>query len=126
MVMKEKNIAILVVEHIQSAKEHRCVRKLYMLMKDNHTDMELNFRSYKPLNALSKANQRSFRFYQNHIHKLSYYPPQKYILRCTKVLEMINTFIVYYAIDAILFKGGTSEKELCHKLCIPSYNLECL
>ena len=25
-----------------------------------------------------------------------------------------------------LFKGGTIEKELCHKLCIPSYNLECL
>ena len=39
---------------------------------------------------------------------------------------MINTFIVYNGIDAILFKGGTIEKELCHKLCIPSYNLEFL
>ena len=126
MVMKEKNIAILDVEFIQSSKYHKCVRKFYILANDGYTDMELDFRPCKPLSELSKAHQRSFRFCQHHIHKLSYYPSQKYAPRCAKVLEMINTFIVYNGIDAILFKGGTIKKELCHKLCIPSYNLECL
>ena len=124
MVMKEKNIAILDVEFIQASKYHKCVRKLYILAKDGYTDMELNFRPCKPLNELSKTHQRSFRFCQNHIHKLSYYPSQKYAPRCGKVLEMI--FIVYNGIDGILFKGGIIERELCHKLCIPGYNLECL
>ena len=60
------------------------------------------------------------------IHKLPYYPSHKYAPRCIKVLEKINTFIVYNNIDVIFYKGGDIEKQLCQKLCIPCYNLECL
>ena len=86
--------------------------------------MELEFQPYKPLKELEKAYQRCFRFCQNHIHKLSYKPSHKYAPKCRKVLEIINTFIVYNSIDIILFKGGTIEKELCSMLCIPCYNIE--
>ena len=88
--------------------------------------MELDFKPCKPLYELPKFYQRSFRFCENHIHKLSYYPSHKYAPRCSKVLEKINTFIVYNNIDVILFKGGTIERRLCQELGIPSYNLECL
>ena len=126
MQMKDKNFAILDVEYIQASKNHKCIRKLYILAKDGCTDMELDFKPCKPLYELPKFYQRSFRFCENHIHKLPYYPAHKYAPRCSKVLERINAFIVYNNIDVIFYKGGDIEKQLCQKLCIPSYNLECL
>ena len=126
MQMKNKNFAILDVEYIQASKNHKCIRKLYILAKDGYTDMELDFKPCKPLYELPKFYQRSFRFCENHIHKLPYYPAHKYAPRCSKVLERINAFIVYNNIDVIFYKGGDIEKQLCQKLCIPCYNLECL
>ena len=126
MQIKNKNFAILDIEYIQSSKIHKCTRKLYILAKDGYTDMELEFKPCKPFNELTKFYQRSFRFCENHIHKLPYYPSHKYAPRCSKVLEQINAFIVYNSIDYILYKGGVIEKQLCQKLSIPSYNLECL
>ena len=83
MQIKNKNFAILDIEYIQASKIHKCTRKLYILAKDGYTDMELEFKPCKPLNELSKFYQRSFRFCENPIHKLPYYPPHKYAPRCS-------------------------------------------
>ena len=124
MQIKDKNFALFDVEYIQSSKIHKCIRKLYILAKDGYTDMELEFKPCKSLYELPKFYQRSFQFCENYIHKLPYYPSDRYAARCSKVLEKINAFIVYNSIECILYKGGTIEAELCQKLCIPSYNLE--
>ena len=124
--MKEKNFAIMDIEYIQTSKTHRCIRKMYILGKDGYTDMELEFYPCKPYKDLEKFHQRSFRFCQNHIHKLSYNPTEKYAPPCRTVLVKVKAFIVYNSIDFILYKGGTIEKDLCSELCIPSYNMECV
>ena len=126
MQIKDKNFAILDIEYIQASKSHQCIRKLYILAKDGYTEMELDFKPCKPLHELTKFYQRSFRFCENYIHKLQYYPSDPYAPRCSKVLEKINEFIIYNSIDCIMYKGGTIEKQLCQKLCIPCYNLEYL
>ena len=104
-VMKEKNIAILDVEFIQSSKYHKCVRKFYILAKDGYTDMELDFRPCKPLNELSKAHQRSFRFCQHHIHKLSYYPSQKYAPRTSLGHRVRSDFEITSMYTKIIYPG---------------------
>ena len=50
MQIKNKNVAILDIEYIQSSKIHKCTRKLYILAKNGYTDMELEFKPCKPLN----------------------------------------------------------------------------
>ena len=124
--MKEKNFAIMDIEYIRASETHRCIRKLYILSKDGYTDMELEFHPCVRYKELKKWYQRSFRFCQNHIHKLEYDPIEKYAPSCRTVHVKVNAFIVYNSIDFILYKGGTIEKDLCSELCIPSYNMECL
>ena len=121
---KEKNWAIMDIEYIRTSKSHRCVRKLYILGKDGYTDLELDVYPCVRYKDLEKWYQRTFRFCRNHIHKLEYDPIHKYAPTCKTVLAKINAFIVYNSIDLILYKGGTIEKELCSKLCIPCYNIE--
>ncbi len=123
--MKEKNFAIMDIEYIQTSENHRCIRKLYILGKDGFTDLELDCYPCVRSKDLTKWYQRSFRFCQNHIHKLPYYPEQQYAPPCSTVLAKVNAFIVYNSTDFILYKGGTIEKDLCSELCIPSYNIEC-
>ena len=122
--MREKNFAIMDIEYIRTSETHQCIRKLYILAKNGYSDVELDFYPCVQYKDLNKRYQHSFRFCQNHIHKLSYYP-QQYASPCSTVLAKVNTFIVYNDIDLILYKGGTIEKDLCDALCVPSYNIEC-
>ena len=122
--MKEQNFAILDAQYIQSSKHHKCICKLYILAKDGYTDLELEFQPCKPFKELERTYQRSFRFWQHHIHKLTYEPSHKYAPHCNTVLAKINTFIVYNSIDCIFYHGGIIEKELCYKLSIPCHNIE--
>ena len=121
--MKEKNWAIMDIEYIRTSNTHRCIRKLYILAKNGIDEMEVDFYPCKRYKDLERWHQRSFRFCRNHIHKLEY-DPKRYSPSCKTVLAKINAFIVYNSIDLILYKGGTIEKELCSKLCIPCHNIE--
>ena len=72
--VKTRNWALLDIEYIQCTRTHKCVRKLYMLAKDGYMDLLLEFFPCQPLHKLNKKYQRTFRFCQREIHKLSYYP----------------------------------------------------
>ena len=122
--LKEMNWAIMDVEYIQTSKTHKCVRKLYILAKDGFTDLEIEFYPCIKYADLEEKYQRSFRFCKSRVHRLEYNPQHKYAPACSTVLAKLNTFIVYNGIDFILYKGGTIERELCHELCIPSFNIE--
>ena len=122
-VMKENNWMIIDIEYIQTSKEHRCVRKIYMLAKNGSTESEIEFYPcvrYKDLEAMYR---RAFHYCQKNIHKLSY-NPKTYSPLCTNVLKEINNFIVYNGIELVLYKGGIIERDLCIDLNIPSMNLE--
>ena len=122
-VMKENNWMIIDIEYIQTSKEHRCVRKIYMLAKNGSTESEIEFYPcvrYKDLEAMYR---RAFHYCQKYIHKLIY-NPKTYSPLCTNVLKEINNFIVYNGIELVLYKGGIIERDLCIDLNIPSMNLE--
>ena len=123
--MQELNWAMLDIEYIQTSKEHRCVRKLYMLAKNGFMDKELEFHPCIRYKSMKKRNKRSFHYCQEHIHKLSYYP-KTYASPCDTALEKIGRFIDENNIDFILYKGGEIENDLCTELGIPSYNIECI
>ena len=120
-----KNWALMDVEYIQTSSTHRCIRKIYLLMKDGSTDLEMEFYPCTQYKKLESRYQRAFRFCRNHIHRLSY-NPKKYSPLCSNVVAYINNFIVNNDIDMILYKGGTIEKDLCRELYIPSKNIECI
>lgn len=121
---REKNYALMDIEYIRTSATHQCIRKLYILAKDGFTDLELDFYPCVRYKDLDKRYRRSFRFCKAYIHKLSY-DPKRYSPACSKVLDKLNEFIVYNDIDFILYKGGLIEKDLCSKLCIQSFNIEC-
>ena len=123
--MREKKWAILDVEYIQTSRDHRCIRKLYFLAKDGFTDKEMEFMPCKRLSQLSRFHQRSFRFCENNVHRLSYYP-KDYALPCYTALEEIERFVTQNNIEIVLYKGGNIEKELCSDLGVPAYNIECI
>ena len=121
--IKAKNWALLDVEYIQCTLTHKCVRKLYILAKDGYMDLLLEFSPCQPLWKLSKKYQKTFRYCQRKIHKLSYYPlsPSP---PCWTVLKELNNFIVDNDIELVFYKGGDIEKNLCQELDIQSYNIE--
>ena len=123
--MREQNWAILDIEYIQTGKEHRCVRKLYMLAKNGFIDKELEFHPCIRYKSMSKRNKRSFHYCQEHIHKLSYYP-KTHASTCDTAVEKIGRFIDDNKIDFILYKGGHIEHDVCMELGISSYNIECI
>ena len=55
---------------------------------------------------------------------IDYNPKDQYAPSCVSVITKLKTFIEYIGIDFILHKGGMNEKEICRKLCVPSYNIE--
>ena len=122
--MQEQNWAMLDVEYIQISRDHRCVRKLYLLAKDGFTDQELEFHPCVRYRNMDKQHKRSFHFCKAHIHRLSYYP-KVYASPCDTALEKIGRFIDENNIDFIVYKGGEIEKDLCSDLGIPSHNIGC-
>ena len=122
--MQEQNWAMLDVEYIQISRDHRCVRKLYLLAKDGFTDQELEFHPCVRYRNMDKQHKRSFHFCKAHIHRLPYYP-KVYASPCDTALEKIGRFIDENNIDFIVYKGGEIEKDLCSDLGIPSHNIEC-
>ena len=122
--MRKKNWAIMDVEYIQTSREHRCIRKLYILAKGGFTDRELEFHPCVRYNSMSPQNKRSFNYCKTHIHILPYFP-RVFASPCNTVLEKIERFIDENNIDFILYKGGDIESELCADIGIPSYNIEC-
>ena len=122
--LKEKNWAFMDVEYIRISSTHRCIRKIYLLMKDGSTDLELDFYPCMRYKDLEPRYQRSFRFCRNHIHKLSYDPRKWPWIHYADAVSKINNFVVYNDIELILYKGGDIEEELCKELCIKSMNIE--
>ena len=123
---KEQNWALMDVEYIQISSSHKCVRKIYLLMKDGIIDLELDFHPCMRYQDLGARYQRTFRFCRKHIHKLAYDPMVWPRIRCAEALSKINEFIVYNDVELILYKGGSIEKDLCEELCIKSMNIELL
>ena len=119
----EKHWALLDVEFIRTSPTHRCIRKLYALEKNGHTDLELDFYPCKRYENIQWKYQRSFQYCKRHVHKLNY-NPKKYSPECRQVLPLLNEFIVNGGIELILYKGGSIEKDLCKALYIPSLNIE--
>jgi len=123
--MQEQKWGIMDIEYIQTSKEHRCVRKLYMLAKDRFSDKEFEFHPCVRYRSMCKRNKRSFHYCKAHIHKLTYYP-KVYASPCDTALEKIRRFVDDNNIDFMLYKGGDIESNLCSDLGIPSYNIECI
>ena len=55
--MRKKNWALMDVEYIQTTKNHRCVRKLYILSKDGFTDRELEFYPCVRYQSMTRQNK---------------------------------------------------------------------
>ena len=121
--MREKNWAIMDIEYIQTSRDHRCLRKLYILAKDGYTDRELEFNPCARYKQMPRRNTQSFKYCKRHIHKLPYYP-QGYASPCDTALEKIKRFVAENQIDFILYKGGEIESDTCTDIDIPSYNIE--
>ena len=121
--LREKSWALLDIEFIQSTRDHKCYRKLYILSYDGFTALELDFFPCRTFKDLDRRYKKSFRFCRAHIHKLSYYP-EKCASPCSTAVDKVDKFIVDNGIDLILYKGGCIEKHMCKELCIPSLNIE--
>ena len=123
MDMLEKQWALLDVEFIQSTKNHKCLRKLYILAKDGFTDRELEFYPCKKFEDLEIKYKKSFFYCRANIHLLPYYP-KRYASPCSTAVSKIEKFIKDNGIDLILYKGGCIEEQICRELCISSFNIE--
>ena len=123
--MKEKNWCLMDIEYIQTSKEHRCIRKFYMLAKDGFTEKELEFHPCVRYRSMNKQNKQSFHYCKAHIHKLPFYP-KTYASPCVTAREKVARFIDENNIDFMLYKGGEIESDLCSEIGIPSYNIECI
>ena len=121
--LREKSWALLDIEFIQSTRNHKCYRKLYIISEDGFTDLELEFFPCSTFKDLDRRYKKSFRFCRAHIHKLSYYP-EKCASPCSHAVDKVDKFIVDNGIDLVLYKGGCIEKHMCEELCIPSLNIE--
>ena len=113
------------IEFIRTSPTHRCIRKIYILAKNGIDELELEFYPCKRYEDLEPKYQRSFRFCRDYIHKLTY-NPRSHSPLCANVVSIINNFFFNNDIDAILYKGGTIERDLCKELHIPSINIECI
>ncbi len=122
ILLQDKHWAIMDIEYIQTASTHRCVRKLYILEKNGHTDLDLDIYPCIRYKDLEKKYQRLFHFYRRNTHKLRY-SPRRFSPECSQVIEKLNDFVVNNNIELILHKGGAIEKELAEKLQIPSFNI---
>ena len=122
--MYDKNWALMDIEYIQTSRDHRCIRKLYILAKDGFTDRELEFHPCVRYRSMDKRHKRSFKYCKTHIHRLPYYP-KVYSSPCHTALERVRRFIDENNIDFILYKGGEIERDLCSELEIACYNIEC-
>ena len=120
----DKSWAILDVEYIQSSKNHKCIRKLYILAKNGYSDMEMEFYPCTRYRYLEPKYKRSFQFCRRNIHNLSYHP-WKFSPLCSQAVPKLNEFIVDNDLELILYKGGTIERDLCEDLYIESMNIEC-
>ena len=119
----EKHWALLDIEFIQSTKDHKCLRKLYILAKDGFTDRELEFYPCRKFKDLDRRYKRSFRYCRANIHQLSYYP-ERYASPCSTAVTKVGKFIVDNGIYLVLYKGGCIEEQICKELCILSFNIE--
>ena len=119
----DKRWAILDIEFIRTSAKHRCFRKVYILT-ENGFDMEMEFFPCKRYQNLMLKYRRSFEFCRRNIHKLSY-TPWGISAPCLRALPMLNKFVVENGIELVLYKGGTIEKNLCAKLDVESFNIEC-
>ena len=119
-ILHEKHWASLDIEFIQTTKNHKCFRKLYILAKDGFTDWELEFYPCKKFKDLDKRYKKSFCYCRANIHLLSC----STVLPCSIAVTKIGKFIKDNGIDLILYKGGCIEKQICKELGISSFNIE--
>ena len=120
--LNQKNWALL---HIAKFKlrNHINACENYILAKDGYTELLLEFNPCKSLDELTRKYQRSYNFCQHHIHHLTYYPTEP-SLPCSTTREKLKSFIENNAIDLVLYKGGTIEKNLCAELGIDSFDID--
>ena len=60
--MKEKNWALMDIEYIQTLKNHRCIRKLYILAKDGFREKELEFYPCIQYRHMKRHNKGAFNY----------------------------------------------------------------
>ena len=123
--MREENFLIMDIEYIQISASHRCIRKLYMLGKDGCTEMMEEFYPCKRFNQLTEKYQSTFEWCRRNIHGLNY-DPFRYCPNCNNVDEIVAHFISKNGFKFVTFKGGNIERELCKRIGVPSFDIECL
>ena len=121
-----KNWAVLKADYIQTSQTHRCIRKFYILSNIGK-ELEFEFLPCKMYKDLTLELQQDFIFRKRHVHKLKYIPniPKQYFTECVAALRKLEEFILDNNIDLILYNGGTTERNLCTQLDIPSIDLVC-
>ncbi len=132
------NFAIMDIEGIQSTKEHKCIRKISILVKDGYTNITREFIPCLRFRQLEIKYKKAFLYCRKHIHKLPYEPKyqlnnilkfgQKYqfnnILPCCYAVKVVKKFLHDSKVTVVVYKGGSIEREFCADMDIPAYNLE--
>ena len=113
--------AILDIEGIRISKDHVCTRKSYIL-HENGKDLCLEFKPCIDIIDLELKYYKSFRYCEREIHKLSYYPRTN--RPCADAARELKKFVEEYNIDVVYYKGGHLEKDMCHTIKIPCFNIE--
>ena len=123
--IKKGNFMFLDVEYIQTTKSHQCVRKFYILGKNGNYEYQAEFYPCKRFHELDEQFKKAFCFCRKNIHKLTYNPIY-YSPQCRTALSVIQKIVTDFSCDFILYKGGTIERDICERIGVQSYNIECL
>ena len=120
------NFAIMDIESIQSTKEHKCIRKISILVKDGYTNITREFIPCLRFRQLDIKYKKAFLYCRKHIHKLPYEPNYQLnnILPCRCAAKVVNKFLHDSKVTVVVYKGGSIEREFCADMDIPAYNLE--
>ena len=122
--IKKGNFMLLDIEYIQATKSHQCIRKFCMLSKNGECEYG-EFYPCKRFHELELRFQKAFHYCRRNIHKLTYNPIH-YSPECRTSSTVVQKIVADYSCDFILYKGGTVEKDLCERIGVQSYNIECL
>ena len=123
--IRKGNFMFLDIEYIQATQTHQCIRKFYMLARNGDYEFKGEFYPCKRFHELEVRFQRAFRYCKKNIHKLTYNPIH-YSPECSTSSSVIKKIVTDIGCDFILYKGGTIEREICERIGVVSYNIECL
>ena len=127
--MDNKNYAVIDIEGITlwlgEEKPHNCLRKVAVLLySDEYAVFEAQ--PCVPQLDLTDRERETFNYCYNHVHHLSYYPPEFYrpFTKCVNIPEIVKDYLEFNNISIVYYKGGCLEKNLCKKIGFESRDLE--